>query len=106
MNIQQFMAEWPAMRDVKGGTIHPVGFGKIKVHSKTGRIGRVVGDIKSPRIMLKLRFANGLEETFSWGEVQPPTKEQIRAFELAEAKPLKTLVIPFARHAGPALSKI
>lgn len=91
------------MRDVKGGTVHPVGFGKIKVHTKSGRIGRVVGESKSPRIMLTLRLANGVEESFSWGELQPPTKDQIQAFERVEAKPLKNRVNPFARRPALAL---
>ena len=91
------------MRDVKEGIISPIGFGKINVHSKSGRIGRVVGDIKSPRIMLRLRFANGVEESFSWGELHPPTKEQANAFERAEAKPIKKRANPFASRGEPAL---
>ncbi len=89
------MAHWSLMRDVKGGLVHPVGFGKIKVHTKSGKIGRVVGEINSPRILLKLRFANSVEESFSWGELHPPTKAQADAFERAEAKSLKNRVNPF-----------
>ena len=103
--FRQSVANWPPMKDVKEGIISPIGFGKIKVHSKSGRIGRVVGEIKSPRIMLRLRFANGVEESFSWGELHPPTKEQAHAFERAEAKPLKKRSNPFAIRRASALAE-
>ena len=82
------------MKDVIGGMARPVDFGKIKVHTRSGRIGRVVGEINSPRIMLKLRFSSGVEEAFSWGALHPATREQALKFERSEANPI-------LRRAGP-----
>jgi len=48
----------------------------------------VVGAINSPRIMLRLRFASGVEESFSWGALQPPTKDQALKFERTEVSPI------------------